>query len=115
MNVNSTIQKPLDRDILDTGKHLIKGIAWTGKGSITKVEVSTDNGQTWTNAKVDKSDNTGYKWTSWSYEWTISEKGDYTILSRATDSFNRVQPTSPLWNRKGYGYNAVDKIVVKVE
>ena len=115
MNVNSTIQKPLDRDILDTGKHLIKGIAWTGKGSITKVEVSTDNGQTWSNAKIDKGDNTGYVWAPWSHEWTITEKGDYTIMSRATDSFNRVQPTSPLWNRKGYGYNAIDEIVVRVE
>jgi DMSO/TMAO reductase YedYZ molybdopterin-dependent catalytic subunit len=115
MNVNSTIQKPLDRDILNTGKHFIKGIAWTGKGSITKVEVSTDNGQSWSNAKVDNGDNPGYEWVSWSHEWNIEEKGEYTILAKATDSFSRVQPTSPLWNRKGYGYNAVDEITVKVE
>ncbi|WP_216667814.1 sulfite oxidase [Sporosarcina jiandibaonis] len=115
MNVNSTIQKPLDRDILDTGKHLIKGIAWTGKGTITKVEVSTDNGQTWSNVKVNKGDNKGYKWVSWSHVWVIAEKGEYRIMSKATDSFNRVQPLTPLWNRKGYGYNAVDEIMVKVE
>jgi DMSO/TMAO reductase YedYZ molybdopterin-dependent catalytic subunit len=115
MKVNSTIQKPLDRDILNTGKHFIKGIAWTGKGTIRKVEISTDNGQTWSNAKVDNRNKPGYEWVSWSHEWNIEEKGEYTILSKATDSFSRVQPTSPLWNRKGYGYNAVDVIVVKVE
>jgi DMSO/TMAO reductase YedYZ molybdopterin-dependent catalytic subunit len=115
MNFNSTIKKPLDRDILNTGKHFIKGIAWTGKGSITKVEVSTDNAQSWSNAKVDNGDNPGYEWVSWSHEWNIEEKGEYTILSKATDSFSRVQPTFPLWNRKGYGYNAVDEITVKVE
>jgi DMSO/TMAO reductase YedYZ molybdopterin-dependent catalytic subunit len=115
MKVNSTIQKPLDRDILNTGKHFIKGIAWTGKGTIRKVEISTDNGQTWSNAKVDNRNKPGYEWVSWSHEWNIEEKGEYTILSKATDSFSRVQPMSPLWNRKGYGYNAVDVIVVKVE
>jgi DMSO/TMAO reductase YedYZ molybdopterin-dependent catalytic subunit len=115
MKVNSTIQKPLDRDILNTGKHFIKGIAWTGKGTIRKVEISTDNGQTWSNAKVDNRNKPGYEWVSWSHEWNIEEKGEYTILSKATDSFSRVQPTSPLWNRKGYGYNAVDEITVKVE
>ena len=115
ININSLIQKPLDMDILNTGKHLIRGIAWTGKGYITKVEVSTDNGHTWSNVKIDYTDNTGYEWISWSHEWTIFEKGEYTIMSKATDSYSRIQPTIPLWNRKGYGYNAIDKIKVKIE
>ncbi|MFE4142677.1 hypothetical protein ACFX4I_12435 [Peribacillus sp. YIM B13472] len=46
MNINSTIQKPLDMEIINTGKHLIKGIAWTGKGVITKLEISIDDGYT---------------------------------------------------------------------
>ena len=115
INVNSTIQKPLDMDSLNTGKHLIRGIAWTGKGYITKVEVSTDNGQTWSNAKIENRNTGGYDWVSWSYEWSIADKGEYTILSRATDSNNRIQPITPFWNKKGYGYNAIDKIKVKIE
>jgi hypothetical protein len=46
---------------------------------------------------------------------SISEKGEYTIKSRATDSFGQIQPNLPFWNKKGYGYNAIDKIKVKVE
>lgn len=115
MNVNSTIQKPLDMDTLNTGKHFIKGIAWTGKGLITKVEISTDNGQTWSNAKVDTTDQARYGWVAWAYEWSIFKKGEYTIQSRATDSYERVQPETPFWNRKGYGYNAIDNIRVKIE
>ena len=114
MNVNSTIQKPLNLKRLNTGKHEIKGIAWTGKGFITKVEISTDNGFTWSNAKVDDT-NPSYKWISWSYEWNVMEKGDFTILSKATDSYGQTQPSEANWNRNGYGYNAFDKIKVKIE
>jgi DMSO/TMAO reductase YedYZ molybdopterin-dependent catalytic subunit len=115
INVNSTIQKPLDREILNTGEHLIKGIAWTGKGFITKLEISVDGGITWLNSKLEPPKNGGYGWQSWSYDWTVLEKGEYKIMTKATDSYNRTQPTLPFWNRKGYGYNAIDEINVKVE
>jgi len=53
--------------------------------------------------------------TFWQYTWSTSRKGEYTIMSRATDSFGRSQPFKPMWNRKGYGYNTVYTIKVKVE
>ncbi|KGM45626.1 sulfite oxidase [Neobacillus niacini] len=114
MNVNSTIHKPLDMAILNTGKHEIKGIAWTGNGSITKVEISMDNGDTWTNANI-INQKSSYKWVSWSHEWKATENGIYTIKSKATDSHGQTQPSKPYWNRKGYGYNAIDQIRVRVE
>ncbi|WP_227936943.1 sulfite oxidase [Alkalihalobacillus deserti] len=113
MHVNSTIQKPLDRQILTTGTHLIKGIAWTGKETISKVEISTDNGETWSNIELLNKDH--YEWTSWVYKWSVLEKGEYTIMTRATDSCHRTQPDQAFWNRKGYGYNAIDHITVKIE
>lgn len=115
INVNSTIQKPLHMEILNTGKHFINGIAWTGKGVITKVEISTDNGETWQEAKLNILTNEPCGLSAWSYEWPVSEKGEYTIFSRAADSTGRVQPALPFWNQKGYGYNAVDKVQVKIE
>jgi DMSO/TMAO reductase YedYZ molybdopterin-dependent catalytic subunit len=114
MNVNSTIQKPIDMARLNTGKHVIKGIAWTGKGYITKVEISTDHGSTWSNANVSEP-NSSYTWVSWSYEWNAVEKGIFTIMSKAIDSYDQTQPNKPYWNRNGYGYNAIDQIKVKVE
>ncbi|MED4017956.1 sulfite oxidase [Sutcliffiella cohnii] len=113
MRVNSSIQKPLNREILTTGVHEINGIAWTGKGLIVKVEISTDSGQTWTEVKLRNKDQ--YSWIDWSYDWEVAEKGEYTILSKATDSHGRVQRKEPYWNRKGYGYNGIDRIKVKVE
>ncbi|KQL51246.1 sulfite oxidase [Heyndrickxia shackletonii] len=115
INVNSTIQKPNNMQILNAGRHTIKGIAWTGKGTIQRVEISTDNGQTWSYATIKSDHRSQYEWVSWSYEWVVSEKGEYTIMSKATDSYHQTQPMSPFWNRKGYGYNAADCIRVKVE
>ncbi|GAE34485.1 sulfite oxidase [Halalkalibacter akibai] len=112
-NVNSSIQQPTDLQILSTGKIQITGIAWTGKGYISKVEISTDGGITWSNALLKKKES--YGWVSWSFEWVVWQTGEYTLLSKATDSHGRVQPESPFWNRKGYGYNATDRVSVKIE
>jgi DMSO/TMAO reductase YedYZ molybdopterin-dependent catalytic subunit len=113
MNVNSTIQQPLDRQILNSGTYVISGIAWTGQGNISKLEISIDGGSKWKEAEIFPSPK--YSWVRWGFIWEVAEKGEYMILSRATDSQGRIQPENPLWNRKGYGYNAVDRIVVKVE
>jgi len=118
IHVNSTIQKPLDMDILNTGMHKIKGIAWTGQGHITKVEVSVDNGNTWNEATITTEmakQKPDYEWRPWTFNWLACEKGEYTILTKATDSNGRTQPKSPSWNRKGYGYNAIDQIKIKIE
>ena len=113
LNVNSSIQSPLEYEILNTGEYLIKGIASTGIGKIMKVEISTDGGKTWGSAEMAANDE--YGWTSWSYKWSVHDKGEYTILSKATDSHRRTQSETAFWNRKGYGYNAIDRIKVKVE
>ncbi|KHF40130.1 sulfite oxidase [Halalkalibacter okhensis] len=114
VNVNSTIQQPVDRDIMNTGTHVIKGIAWTGTGKISKVEVSTDQGETWFDA-FHEPPNGSYGWSSWTFEWSVYEPGEYTLMSKATDSFGRTQPLEPFWNRKGYGYHAIDQVHVKIE
>ncbi|WP_053361726.1 sulfite oxidase [Bacillus sp. FJAT-27251] len=115
LNVNSTIQQPLDYSILDTGTYKIEGIAWTGEENITSIQLSFDNGETWVKANADQSGNHPYSWVNWSYDWKADKKGEYTIQSKATDSAGRTQPLKAYWNRKGYGYNAVSKIHVKIE
>ncbi|MFX3659245.1 MAG: hypothetical protein ACE3JN_04045 [Ectobacillus sp.] len=74
-----------------------------------------EEGQDWAAATMEEMQNKAYTWVPWSYNWTVLEKGEYTILSRAADSAGRTQPLEPFWNRKGYGYNAVLRVRVKVE
>ncbi|WP_404331065.1 sulfite oxidase [Mesobacillus maritimus] len=115
LNVNSTIQQPLNYSILNSGTHKVEGIAWTGQGKIKEVQVSFDNGQTWTKANLSSNGDSVYSWIHWSLVCEFNNKGEYTILSRAVDSSGRVQPHTPFWNRKGYGFNAVSTVHVKVE
>lgn len=115
MNVNSFIQNPLNYTVLDMGSHLIHGIAWTGEGKIVKVDVSTDDGVHWNNADLNIATHNDYAWTYWSFHWYAAAAGEYTILSRATDSHGRTQPLKARWNRKGYGYNAISRTKVKIE
>jgi DMSO/TMAO reductase YedYZ molybdopterin-dependent catalytic subunit len=115
MNINSTIQQPLNLSCLSQGVHFIQGIAWTGEGMVTRVDVSVDNGQTWLPASLQQNPVDLYSWLHWTFRWNVEKKGEYTLISRAIDSLGRVQPVEAAWNRKGYGYNAVCKVRVKVE
>ena len=115
INVASIIQQPLNHSIMDTEIHQIEGIAWTGTGVIVEVEVSTDGGGNWNKAELIQDLSQPYSWVFWKHTWKVSEKGEYTIMSRARDSSGRIQPFEAMWNRKGYGYNAVYAIKVKVE
>ncbi|GLH62678.1 sulfite oxidase [Parageobacillus sp. G301] len=114
MNVNSLIQFPLPYSLHRVGTILVTGIAWTGEGIIQKVEVSVDNGQTWNRATL-KRLKERYAWVQWEWRWEVHKKGEYTILAKATDSSGRTQPFTSMWNRKGYGYNAIQKVHIKIE
>src|SRR5690349_6463834 len=53
MEVKSLITRPSHGMTLrGAGLHQISGIAWSGNGTIRKVEVSTDGGRTWTGAPL---------------------------------------------------------------
>jgi hypothetical protein len=115
IRVKSVIQQPEDLSILDTGTHQIQGLAWTGRGIICRVEISLDGGTNWSSAQICRNRDHIYSWTGWSYSWRVDQTGEYTILSRAWDTYGNSQPFEAEWNRKGYGYNAVASIRVKVE
>ena len=113
LNVKSVIAGPTDGAILKLGRVSVHGAAWAGEADIAKVEISTDAGATWSPAKLGN-EQAHYAWRLWSYEWKAARSGDYTILSRATDSQGRTQPSTPLWNPSGYLYNAVDQVKIHV-
>ena len=54
----------------------------TGGGAVGGVEVSTDGGTTWNRA-------TGLE--AWSYDWTSTQTGPATLLSRAVDDSGRIE------------------------
>jgi DMSO/TMAO reductase YedYZ molybdopterin-dependent catalytic subunit len=113
LSVKSVISGPGDGATLKAGKVDVHGAAWAGEADIAKVEISTDGGATWNPAKLGH-EQAHYAWRLWSYDWKAGKSGDYTILSRATDTQGRTQPSTAIWNPSGYLYNAVDQVNIHV-
>jgi DMSO/TMAO reductase YedYZ molybdopterin-dependent catalytic subunit len=114
LNVKSVITGPRDGSILQSRVFAVQGAAWAGEAEIVKVEVSTDGGASWQPAQL-HNQQAKYAWRLWSYRLKVSGAGHYTILSRATDSQQRVQPRAAEWNPSGYLYNAIDQVKVSVQ
>jgi DMSO/TMAO reductase YedYZ molybdopterin-dependent catalytic subunit len=68
----------------------VKGIAFGGDRGISRVEISDDDGETWTDAKIHYA-GTKLTWALWSYDWRPDGPDDYTLVVRATDGENAVQ------------------------
>jgi sulfite oxidase len=113
LSVKSVIAGPGGAANLKAGKIPIHGVAWAGEADIAKVEISTDGGTTW-NPSMLGHEQAHYAWRLWFYDWKAGKSGDYTIMSRATDTQGRTQPPTPVWNPSGYLYNAVDQVNIHV-
>jgi sulfite dehydrogenase (cytochrome) subunit A len=88
----------------------LQGIAFDGGKGIKEVVVSTDNGQSWTAAKLGK-DLGKYSFR----EWTLPVKlvpGIYDLRVRATNNAGDTQPMEPRWNPAGYLRNVVETVRV---
>jgi hypothetical protein len=68
----------------------IAGISWAGGRGISKVEVSTDGGETWNEARL-KEPIAEDAWTLWAYRWTPEGNGAVEVVCRSTDGEGRVQ------------------------
>jgi sulfite oxidase len=109
MRVRSLINSPLTGEKLQFGRVDIVGVAWSGKGEITQVEVSTDGGVTYKMAEL-QLPMSAYEPTRWAFRWNPKTTGTYTLLSRASDSSGDTQPLQQRWNKGGYGNNGLQGV-----
>jgi len=91
MLVKSEIVRPRAGETLKLGTNRLFGVAWAGQEAVARVEVSTDNGQTWSDADLIGL-RAPYSWALWEYLWEVSEPGSYALLTRATSASGQVQP-----------------------
>jgi sulfane dehydrogenase subunit SoxC len=69
----------------------ITGLAWSGGGAITKVEVSTNGGKSWKEAKLQTPVHSKAH-TRFTFDWAW-DGGEAVLMSRSTDDQGDVQPS----------------------
>ncbi len=91
MDAKSVITNPSpQKPMMLKGAQVLKGIAWSGRGAIKRVDVSFDGGMNWKTARLD-TPVLSKALTRFYYEWNWN--GEKVLLqSRAMDEFGYVQP-----------------------
>ena len=114
LDVRSIFVTPEPDSILQSGKtYHIVGVAMDGGDGITKVEISFDDGKTWTATKLDV-DFGKYSWRHWMIDWKAPTAGKYILKVKATNSKGETQPEHQ-WNRSGYLRNEIEKLELIVK
>ncbi len=88
---------------LPPGPHRIHGYAHSPRGSISRVEWSTDAGRTWNDATLSGSQ-PDHSWARFEFQWDAAP-GEHVIMTRATDAAGNTQPDHVHFNEKGYLFN----------
>ena len=94
-------------------KSPIAGLAFAGDRGISKVEVSTDGGNTWKTASL-KDPLSRNSWVLWALEWIPQNKGKYNVVVRATDGYGNLQiaEITDIYPNGATGYHSVEEFVV---
>lgn len=92
MDAKSVITRPSGGERLaGAGFHEITGLAWSGRGKVARVEITTDGGATWTDAAL-QGPVLPIAHTRFRFPWTWDGR-DAVIASRVTDETGYRQPT----------------------
>ena len=112
VKVRSRIDLPGDGDTITMKTAAIRGIAFGGLYGIGKVEVSTDGGASFHEARLEPP-LSPYSWVFWTYRWTVPARGRYILVAQATDGRGRTQEAE---ERSAYpdGASGLHAIAVRV-
>jgi DMSO/TMAO reductase YedYZ molybdopterin-dependent catalytic subunit len=112
MAVKSVISAPLQGAVIEPGRTVVAGFAWSGLGAIAQVEVSFDGGVSWRQADLEGAGRRS--WVRFHFPWTAT-RGQHRLMARATDERRLRQPAVADWNGKGYGQNGIHCVDVIVD
>jgi hypothetical protein len=109
------IARPALNSILVAGKPVtIAGAAWAGESAVAKVEVSTDGGESWSEAKL-TGENKPFCWRMWEFSWVApANRGPVKLVARASDKSGRTQPEKRDPDRRSYMINHLVPVEVFV-
>jgi DMSO/TMAO reductase YedYZ molybdopterin-dependent catalytic subunit len=95
-----------------SGEIVVAGLAWAGDRGIRRVEVSTDDGRTWTPAVL-RRQLARAAWRQWRLPWRPSGAGRVALRVRAVDGRGDLQlaQEQPPHPSGASGYDQVDVVV----
>jgi DMSO/TMAO reductase YedYZ molybdopterin-dependent catalytic subunit len=108
----AVITSPADGAIL-AGPTVVRGYCWSGRAPIARVELSVDDGETWTRADIEEAVSP-YAWRRWSHRWEPAAPGEAALVARAWTTDDECQPLSPQRTALGYLNNAARAITLRV-
>jgi len=111
LNVRSFVTSHANGAHVAAGRMVaLRGIAFSSDG-VAQVEVSTDDGATWTQARLGE-DAGRYSFRQWQIGVTLAA-GRHALRVRATTPTGETQSLQPRWNPPGYMRNVVETTVVE--
>jgi DMSO/TMAO reductase YedYZ molybdopterin-dependent catalytic subunit len=108
--VNSLITSHREGAIVKPGKVTVSGLAWDGGYGVRRVEVSTDGGKSWSDAKLGE-DLGKYAFRSWSFDLN-AKRGKNTVMVNATNAIGQTQVSQLIFNPAGYHNNVMQSITL---
>jgi DMSO/TMAO reductase YedYZ molybdopterin-dependent catalytic subunit len=111
MRVKSLITAPLEGERVNIGTTRVTGVAWTGTGTVERVELSSDGGRTWQQARFTSEARPG-TWRLWEADVAFRSVGEQRVRARATDTAGQTQPDQAAPNPGGYGNNSIHEVRV---
>ncbi|MCW5848762.1 MAG: molybdopterin-dependent oxidoreductase [Anaerolineae bacterium] len=87
---NSRIDYPVDYDATPQGELVVRGIGMAGEAGIESIEVSFDDGATWTPARLVRGPS-NLVWTFWEARWAPEKPARYPLLARVSDRDGKTQ------------------------
>ncbi len=114
--VSSAFGSPATGGVVPAGRVTARG--WsigTGSHTVSRVEISSDGGATWTPARF-LSPAKPFVWRLWEADCEL-RRGVHELICRAVDDAGNAQPDDArnTWNVKGYVNNCWDRISVRAE
>lgn len=112
IKIFSRIDSPGHHQVVHTATPRLRGIAFGGRHSIDRVELSFDGEKTWQQAELEPP-LSPYSWVVWNFNWTPPKPGKHMIAVRAIDGTGQVQ-TSQLTRPQPSGATGLHTIVLDV-
>jgi len=110
IQIKSVITGPINGAVVRRGKVEVRGLAWSGCGTVSKIQLSADGGANWKEASLEDG-GSRYDWVRWNVTLVLNKAGAVELLAKASDSAGNSQPLQRQPQRiDRYAYNVCDRI-----